>query len=98
VLRVTHPHCWTIFFHRIEAVSKGSSAAPILGNAIAHELGHLLLGPRAHSPTGVMTPHWSRDFLKLASRDFLRFTPEQAERLRAQVSALMKRQEFLHPS
>jgi hypothetical protein len=88
----------TIFFHRIEAISKGGSAAPILGNAIAHELGHLLLGPKAHSPTGIMTPHWSRDFLKLARRDFLHFTPDQAERLRAQVSTLMKRQEFLRRS
>ncbi len=87
----------TIFFHRIGALSRGGSAAPILGNAIAHELGHLLLGPKAHSPTGIMTPHWSRSFPN-ASPDSLQFTPDQAERLRTHVSTLMKRQEFLRPS
>jgi hypothetical protein len=85
----------TIFFHRVEAVTKGGPVAPVLGNAVAHELGHLLLGPNAHSPTGIMTAHWSREFLKLASRRFLRFTPEQAELMRARVSARAKQQEVL---
>ncbi len=44
----------TVFFHRVEAVTKGGPVAPALGNAIAHELGHLLLGRNAHSPTGIM--------------------------------------------
>jgi hypothetical protein len=88
----------TIFFHRVEAVTKGGSVAPILGNAIAHELGHLLLGPKAHSSIGIMTAHWSRELLKLASRGFLHFTSEQAELMRAHVSARRKQQEVLQPS
>jgi len=30
----------------------------ILGLVIAHELGHLLLGPGAHSTSGIMEPNW----------------------------------------
>src|SRR5262245_54478017 len=39
----------TIFFHRVEVLTRGGATAPLLGNAIAHELGHLLLGSNAHS-------------------------------------------------
>jgi hypothetical protein len=76
----------TIFFHRVEALTKGGATAPLLGNAIAHELGHLLLGSNAHSSTGIMQAHWNRELLKLANRGLLRFTPEQAALLRVRIS------------
>ena len=84
----------TIFFHRIEALTKGGDTAPLLGNAIAHELGHLLLGSNAHSSTGVMQAHWNRELLKLANRGLLRFTPEQAELMRARIPARTRQREF----
>jgi hypothetical protein len=76
----------TIFFHRVEALTKGRATAPLLGNAIAHELGHLLLGSNAHSATGIMQAHWNRELLKLANRGLLRFTPEQAALLRVRIA------------
>ena len=83
----------TIFFHRVEAITKGGPIAPVLGNAIAHELGHLLLGRNAHSADGIMQAHWSRKVLKLASRGSLHFTTEQAQRMRTRVAARIEPQE-----
>jgi hypothetical protein len=85
----------TIFYHRVEELTKGGDPSCVLGHAIAHELGHLLLGQKAHSLTGLMRPHWSRGDLKRADGELLQFTPEQAERLRANVSARVKQQETL---
>jgi predicted Zn-dependent protease len=48
----------------------------LLGYAIAHELGHLLLPPNSHSTEGVMRPSIN---LEQASAKRLRFTSRQAE-------------------
>jgi hypothetical protein len=88
----------TIFYHRVEELTKGGNPSYVLGDAIAHELGHLLLGQNAHSLIGLMRPHWSRGDLERAVDGLLQFTPEQAERLRANVSARVKQQEALQVS
>jgi len=85
----------TIFFNRVEAITKGGSVAPILGSAIAHEFGHLLLGPNAHSSDGIMRARWSREFLRPANRASLHFTNEQSNLMRTHVSARAKPQEAL---
>jgi hypothetical protein len=53
----------TIYLDRVTrlAGSAGASVTPLLGRAIAHELGHLLLGTTAHSPRGLMRSLWSRE-------------------------------------
>jgi hypothetical protein len=56
--------------------------AIVLGAAIAHEVGHLLLGPKAHSG-GVMSPRLSCQELRRASRGELWFGPDEARRMRA---------------
>ena len=53
----------------------------LLGNVMAHELGHLLLGPNSHSRAGVMRAHWQEEELQQLSRGNLRFTDEQAEQM-----------------
>ena len=57
----------TVFYNRIEDVSGRDAGytASILGHVIAHEIGHLLLPPRAHSPSGIMQ---ARLNTKLAAR------------------------------
>lgn len=77
----------TVFFDRVEEVTKGGPVAPVLGNVMAHELGHLLLGQNAHTLQGIMRANWSRGFMKLAQRGLLNFSPEQAEVIRSHVSA-----------
>jgi hypothetical protein len=78
-----------VFYHRVEELAE-SGLAPryvALGHALAHEIGHLLLGLNQHSPQGIMSPDWSPENLKLATWGMLLFTPEQAERIRADVLA-----------
>ncbi|MGD1157501.1 MAG: hypothetical protein ABSA41_16970, partial [Terriglobia bacterium] len=57
----------------------------ILGHGIAHEIGHLLLRTLKHNGRGLMRANWGPEELQLASRGLLRFTPEEAARLRAEV-------------
>lgn len=78
-----------VFYHRVEELDQ-SGLAPqdvTLGHAMAHEIGHLLLGANRHYPQGIMSPDWSPADLKLATWGMLLFTREQAERIRAEVVA-----------
>jgi len=47
-----------VFYDRLMAVSTGTSQTipGLLGDVIAHELGHFLLPPPGHSPGGIMRP------------------------------------------
>jgi hypothetical protein len=79
----------TIFFHRVEALAWGDPSFA-LGSAIAHELGHLLLGNGRgnggpHSASGLMRAHWQRDDLKRKTRETMQFRSEDADRLRARL-------------
>ena len=51
----------TIFVDTVELIAALSEtdAALLLGRAIAHELGHLLLGTNAHSVRGLMRAQWT---------------------------------------
>jgi hypothetical protein len=75
-----------IVYRQIEEMAKDSeSSRPrILGLAIAHEVGHVLLGPNSHSPTGIMRAQWNPKDFERFSEGF-RFTPEQVEKLRAEL-------------
>jgi hypothetical protein len=55
------------------------SLAAVLGHVMAHEVGHLLLGFKAHSSQGIMRPHWQREELVQAAMGRLRFTDFQAD-------------------
>jgi len=59
----------------------------LLGHALAHEIGHLLLGPNSHSRTGIMRAHWNHDEIERIARAQLLFTDQQAQRIRKEVSA-----------
>jgi hypothetical protein len=71
----------TVSYHWIQEQVASGVATPseILGPAIAHELGHVLLGRRGHSRVGIMRAHWCPDdFQRYIPRAFA-FTPEEAE-------------------
>lgn len=82
-----------VSYSMVEAAAKSLDVEVpyILGATLAHEIGHLLLGPMAHLPSGVMCPHFGREQLRMAARGELLFTPEQAGRLRAEVARRMAR-------
>jgi hypothetical protein len=56
----------------------------ILGYAIAHELGHLILGPK-HAPEGLMVPRWRRQELEAMCHQALRFTKSERAAIRNQL-------------
>lgn len=56
-------------------------APQILAAAIVHEVGHLILGADAHTPSGVMCGDWSREEFKLISAGRLDFASSQTKRL-----------------
>ena len=78
----------SIFFDRVVGLAEGSNATlpVLLGRAMAHEIGHLLLGANSHSRTGIMRASWSGDDLSLAARAYLLFTPEQSRQMKTRLA------------
>jgi len=61
----------------------------ILGVVIAHEVGHLLLGPDRHSRQGLMRPEWdSRQFHQATLRELF-FSEEESADIRAEARRRM---------
>jgi hypothetical protein len=76
-----------VLAHRIAAVSRGYQvpAGIVLGSAIAHEIGHMLLSGR-HSRQGLMRASFNQaDFRKIATGN-LTFTDREAAQIRARLS------------
>jgi hypothetical protein len=72
----------------VAAAEFGLEAGPLLGAAIAHEIGHLLLGS-AHSRNGVMMARFRRREMEMAARGELGFLDDQVQRIHA-VPALRR--------
>jgi len=62
-----------------------ATVGEILGAAIAHEVGHLILGANAHSATGVMLAHWSKQQFRLIGTSALNFSRDQANLLQERI-------------
>ena len=79
----------SIFYDRVRGLAEtsGTPADVVLGHMLAHEAGHLLLGVSSHSAKGIMHAPWRGDDLQRAEMGGLKFTREQAERMRRQVIA-----------
>src|SRR5690348_831432 len=78
-----------VFYDRVEHISYLWDLDPgeILGDAMAHELGHLLLGAD-HSGQGIMKARWNVQDLELARRGKLRFLPTETTALQRAVRSL----------
>ena len=81
-----------VFYHRVQSAARefGVPRAVILGHALAHEVGHLLLGRDSHSPNGIMRALWTEKELLNASAGRLVFLPQQAAVMRTEVMARTK--------
>ena len=68
----------------VGAVAAQAEADPslVLGRAIAHELGHLLIGTTRHSTHGLMRALWSQRELRGNMAADWRFSADQAELMR----------------
>jgi hypothetical protein len=67
----------------------------ILGHAIAHEIGHILLNLDIHSANGIMRGSWNTEDLLDAASGRLVFSKQQSEVIRAEVARRMSQQERL---
>jgi len=57
----------------------------VLGIAIAHEIGHVMLPPPSHSPAGIMQPSWEGDDLRHAAGGDVAFTDRQGAMMRERL-------------
>ena len=74
-----------VIFDQIENTARQPGL--LMGHVIAHEVGHLLLGPDSHSMTGIMQDPWTPTVLDQAYRGQLFFMPDQASLMRARLNA-----------
>jgi hypothetical protein len=63
-----------------------ASTPAILGHVMAHELGHLLLGQKSHSQTGIMQARWEAAQLRQLSMGALYFNKRESDRIRTRLS------------
>ena len=71
-----------LFPVRAVAARAGTNIATLLGRAIAHEVGHLLLGSAEHSRLGLMRALWSHDELRGLKPAHWGFSSREAAQMR----------------
>ena len=89
-----------VFFNRVEQRTEVEriSLDQVLGHAMAHELGHLLLGSNSHSSAGIMSGKWRAEELKHAAKGDLLFTAQQAKMIHDHALAKIKQRGALQSS
>ncbi len=70
----------TLYSDRIAGAAARVNLEPgtLMGRVLAHEVGHLLLGTREHSETGLMRADWSDELLHRDAADEWRFSMVEA--------------------
>ena len=78
------PFLATIYADRVASISRraGVDSRRLLGRAIAHEIGHLLLNTNLHATRGLMRAGWSRAELKRDSSSDWGFLEEEVATIR----------------
>ena len=78
-----------VLHHRVMGIARGyrTPASVVLGSAIAHELGHLLM-VNAHAASGIMRSTWNQADFREASHGNLLFTPAQGAKMRLRLSGV----------
>jgi hypothetical protein len=75
-----------VFYNSIQRVAEERKLDhALLGDVLAHEIGHLLLGSNSHTVSGIMSAHWHGEELRRISEAAMWFTPSQSRMLRDRV-------------
>jgi hypothetical protein len=79
----------TVYVDRVEWLAKeaGADSRALLGRAIAHELGHLLLASTAHGPVGLMRAFWSHEEVRRGQPKDWNFAPRELAVIRRHAEA-----------
>jgi hypothetical protein len=74
------PFLSTVYVDRVESVARGAGIdrRRVLGLAIAHEIGHVLLNSNSHAASGLMRADWSRHELRRADAAAWHFLEPEA--------------------
>lgn len=85
------PFLATVYVDRAQSVAKGAGidSRRVLGLAMAHEIGHVLLNSNSHASIGLMRADWSRRELRRQDPASWTFGDADAARIR---SAALERQ------
>jgi hypothetical protein len=83
----------TVYIDRVNWMAEraGVDAHALLGRAIAHELGHLLMATAAHGPNGLMRPVWSQSEVRRRQIDDWVFRPREIAAIKARAQTLLLR-------
>lgn len=76
-----------IFFASVAELraASGQGVASILGQVMAHEIAHLLLGTNSHSALGIMRARWEREEMLHGGKGQLLFTSAQSQMMRERL-------------
>jgi hypothetical protein len=82
----------TVDLRSMRRIASETSTDPstLLGRAIAHEMGHLLLGTSQHSKGGLMRALWSQDELRGLKTAHWQFSSREAAQLRRGLTDRMR--------
>jgi hypothetical protein len=89
----------TIFYQRTEqaAAQEGVSVGKLLGDIMAHEIGHLFLWSNAHSRAGIMHGSWTPEDMDTIREGHMTFTSEEAQTMKENVIRRREQQQILAP-
>src|SRR5262249_50348072 len=79
----------TILYDRILLLTEAQHEfrQTLLAHALAHEIGHVLMGSNAHSSSGVMKANWTAsEYAQMAHRP-LSFLPNEADSIRRRLAS-----------
>ena len=86
-----------VFYDRVQQVSRlPINKADVLGHAMAHELGHLLLGVNAHTTDGLMSAQWTPRELALAAQGKMLFREEERRKIQSNILARNSARELMN--
>jgi hypothetical protein len=76
------------FYDRVQRVAEERKLGhALLGDVLAHEIGHLLLGSNSHSVSGIMSAHWYGEELRRISEATMFFAPTQSRVMRERLGS-----------
>jgi len=86
------PFLATIYVDRTESVARnaGVDSRRVLGLAIAHEIGHVLLNDNAHAESGLMRADWSQHQLRRKDAPAWNFLDSEAAQVRSAAVARLQ--------
>jgi hypothetical protein len=77
-----------VFYDSVQRVAEERNLGhAMLGDVLAHEIGHLLLGSNSHSVSGIMSAHWYGEELRRISEAAMLFTCSQSRMLRDRLES-----------